>query len=323
MQEFEYRLEKEDYKNWIHWNVLKHESKKMKMVSALLYVAFLALFLGKNVMQAKGNLVLLVPSIVIAVLVGIGMFYMISNQNQERMIWKRSGLKNLEKTGNFPVVHLTLDEKTLTMTVAAQEMTKTYSYSDIEQMVEIERMYLLETNEKTWQFIAKSAFSSEEEQKQFETFMNEKLADAKEKPEEYLLVDGYNIIFAWPELRELAQINLDSARDKLMDILCNYQGYQGCRLILVYDAYKVKGNPGSVMKYHNIEVVYTKEAETADQYIERTTHELGAKPQKYRVTVATSDALEQMIIWGNGATRMSALGLKAAVESAGAEYFNS
>ena len=167
MQEFEYRLEKEDYKNWIHWNVLKHESKKMKMVSALLYVAFLALFLGKNVIQAKGNLVLLVPSIVIAVLVGIGMFYMISNQNQERMIWKRSGLKNLEKTGNFPVVHLTLDEKTLTMTVAAQEM------------------YLLETNGKTWQFIAKSAFSSEEEQKQFETFMNEKLADAKENPEEY------------------------------------------------------------------------------------------------------------------------------------------
>ena len=121
--------------------------------------------------------------------------------------------------------------------------------------------------------------------------------------------------------RELAQINLDSARDKLMDILCNYQGYQGCRLILVYDAYKVKDNPGSTMKYHNIEVVYTKEAETADQYIERTTHQLGAKPQKYRVTVATSDALEQMIIWGNGATRMSALGLKAAVEAAGAEYF--
>ena len=91
----------------------------------------------------------------------------------------------MDMTGNFPVVHLTLDEKTLTMTVAAQEMTKTYSYSDIEQMVEIERMYLLETNEKTWQFIAKSAFSSEEEQKQFETFMNEKLADAKENPEEY------------------------------------------------------------------------------------------------------------------------------------------
>lgn len=102
MQEFEYRLEKEDYKNWIHWNVLKHESKKMKMVSALLYVAFLALFLGKNVMQAKGNLVLLVPSIVIAVLVGIGMFYMISNQNQERMIWNGAGLKKFGKDGQFP-----------------------------------------------------------------------------------------------------------------------------------------------------------------------------------------------------------------------------
>ena len=104
MQEFEYRLEKEDYKNWIHWNVLKHESKKMKMVSALLYVAFLALFLGKNVMQAKGNLVLLVPSIVIAVLVGIGMFYMISNQNQERMICLRRTRKpgSLSPSRHFP-----------------------------------------------------------------------------------------------------------------------------------------------------------------------------------------------------------------------------
>ena len=81
--------------------------------------------------------------------------------------------------------------------------------------------------------------------------------------EEYLLVDGYNIIFAWPELNELSKDNLDSARRKLMDILCNYQGYKGCNLILVFDAYKVKGNPGSVEKYHNIYVVYTKEAETA------------------------------------------------------------
>ncbi len=185
MQEFEYRLEKEDYKNWIHWNVLKHESKKMKMISALIYVAFLAIFLGKGAVQAKGNPVILVPSVVIAVVVGFAMFYTISNQNQERIIWKRSGLKNLEKTGKFPVVHLTLDEKTLTMTVAEQEMTKTYSYSDIEQMVEIERMYLLETNEKTWQFIAKSAFPGEEERKHFENFMNEKLADAKENPDEY------------------------------------------------------------------------------------------------------------------------------------------
>lgn len=135
----------------------------------------------------------------------------------------------------------------------------------------------------------------------------------KEKCQEYLLVDGYNIIFAWEDLRELAKVNIDSARDRLMDILCNYQGCTGVTLILVYDAYKVKGNMGSVMKYHNIHVVYTKEAETADQYIERTVHELGGK---YHVTVATSDALEQMIIWGNGALRLSALGLKEAIEQA-------
>ncbi len=133
----------------------------------------------------------------------------------------------------------------------------------------------------------------------------------KDAQKEYLLVDGYNIIFAWEDLRELAAVNIDSARDKLMDELCNYQGYLGNTLILVFDAYKVKGNPGSVMKYHNIYVVYTKEAETADQYIEKTVHEIG---KKYSVTVATSDALEQMIIWGSGATRLSARGLREAME---------
>ncbi len=138
----------------------------------------------------------------------------------------------------------------------------------------------------------------------------------KVKQEEYLLVDGYNIIFAWEDLRELAQVNIDSARDKLMDILCNYQGYRKNTVILVFDAYKVKGNPGSVSKYHNIYVVYTKEAETADQYIEKTVHDMAGK---YQVTVATSDALEQMIIWGQGAIRLSALGLKKEVEQAARE----
>lgn len=132
------------------------------------------------------------------------------------------------------------------------------------------------------------------------------------KREEYLLVDGYNIIFAWEELRELAEANIDSARDKLMDICSNYQGYAGCTLILVYDAYKVKGNPGSVQKYHNIYVVYTKEAETADQYIEKTVHEIG---RKHQVTVATSDRLEQMIIWGEGAGRLSAQGFRELVDA--------
>lgn len=120
---------------------------------------------------------------------------------------------------------------------------------------------------------------------------------------EYLLVDGYNIIFAWEDLKELAAVNIDGAREKLMDILCNYQGFKKSTLIIVFDAYKVKGNPGSVETYHNIHVVYTKEAETADQYIEKTVHEIG---RKYRVTVATSDQLEQVIILGQGGQRMSA-----------------
>lgn len=119
-----------------------------------------------------------------------------------------------------------------------------------------------------------------------------------EPKKEYLLVDGYNIIFAWEELNELAKASIDAARNKLMDILSNYQGFSGCTLILVFDAYKVKGNQGEVQKYHNIYVVYTKEAETADQYIEKTTHEIG---RKYKVTVATSDALEQVIVMGQGA----------------------
>ena len=124
-----------------------------------------------------------------------------------------------------------------------------------------------------------------------------------EPKKEYLLVDGYNIIFAWEELNELAKASIDAARNKLIDILSNYQGFIGCTLILVFDAYKVKGNQGEVQKYHNIYVVYTKEAETADQYIEKTTHEIG---RKYKVTVATSDALEQVIVMGQGAYRISA-----------------
>ena len=140
-------------------------------------------------------------------------------------------------------------------------------------------------------------------------------ADRKKKTsgEEYLLVDGYNIIFAWDELRELSEIDLAAARGRLADILCNYQGYRKCTLILVFDAYKVEGNPGEVAKYHNIHIVYTKEAETADQYIEKTVRKIS---KHHSVTVATSDALEQVIILGQGARRMSAAGLKEEVELA-------
>lgn len=120
---------------------------------------------------------------------------------------------------------------------------------------------------------------------------------------EYLLVDGYNIIFAWEELAELARTDLDAARHRLIQILCNYQGYRRCELILVFDAYKVKGNPGSIERQHGIHVVYTKEAETADMYIEKVTHTLA---KEHRVRVATSDGLEQIIILGHGAVRVPA-----------------
>lgn len=132
-----------------------------------------------------------------------------------------------------------------------------------------------------------------------------KYAKSKSKPlgDEYLLVDGYNIIFAWKELKELSKHSLDAARDRLIDILCNYRGFRKCHVILVFDAYKVKGGQGSMEKIHGIDVVYTKEAETADMYIEKTTHELG---KKHRVRVATSDSLEQIIILGGGAIRVSA-----------------
>lgn len=133
----------------------------------------------------------------------------------------------------------------------------------------------------------------------------------KKSQKEYLLVDGYNIIFAWDELKDLAQVSIDGAREKLIDILSDYQGYQGNSIILVFDAYKVKGGIGEISKYKNINVVYTKEAETADQYIEKVTHEIASK---HHVTVATSDAMEQLIIMGKGAYRLSANDLKEEIE---------
>lgn len=144
-----------------------------------------------------------------------------------------------------------------------------------------------------------------------------------ESQEEYLLVDGYNIIFAWDDLKELAATNIDGARTKLMDLLCNYQGYKKCTLILVFDAYKVQGHTEEILKYHNIYIVYTKEAETADQYIEKTAHAIGRRAS---VTVATSDGLEQVIILGQGCRRLSARGLREELEIAGreirSEYLN-
>lgn len=130
---------------------------------------------------------------------------------------------------------------------------------------------------------------------------------------EYLLVDGYNLIFAWEELSALAKQSLDAARTRLADILCNYQGYKKCVVILVFDAYRVPGSPGAIEQYHNIHIVYTKEAETADMYIERVTHEIG---KQRRVRVVTSDGAEQIIILGHGALRVSSRLFQQEVEEA-------
>ena len=143
----------------------------------------------------------------------------------------------------------------------------------------------------------------------------------KNKPhkakERYLLVDGYNVIFAWKELKELADHNIEGARNKLMEELCNYQGYTRQQVILVFDAYKTKGHKTEIVKYRNIDVVYTKEAETADQYIERCAHEMKGK---YEVTVATSDGLEQVIIAGAGCILLSARELEREIKRMGKEF---
>ncbi len=149
---------------------------------------------------------------------------------------------------------------------------------------------------------------------------NEKYRKMVQKPEKkkerYLLVDGYNIIFAWEELKELAKVSIDGARGRLMDILCNYQGIRKCHLILVFDAYRVQGHDTEIFDFHNIHVVYTKEAETADQYIEKFAYEHGNKDE---VTVATSDGLEQIIIRGKGCALYSARELKEEIERASEE----
>lgn len=142
-------------------------------------------------------------------------------------------------------------------------------------------------------------------------------------PDEYLIVDGYNVIFAWEELKAIAAENLDGARDRLNDILCNYQGYRQCRLIVVYDAYKRKGGAGSEQDYHNIHLVFTREGQTADMYIEEFVRSLG---KKVKVTVATSDSLEQLTVSSGGALRMSSaellLEIRAAERVIREEYLN-
>ena len=161
---------------------------------------------------------------------------------------------------------------------------------------------LMEIFERTYGKIKRDERSAMRAEKRPPTLKTPKLPLPPKGPE-YLLVDGYNIIFGWEELNRLAKENLELARSRLINILCNYQGFRRCNLILVFDAYRVKGNHREIEKEHGITVVYTKEAETADMYIEKTAHELG---KGHRVRVATSDNVEQIIIMGSGAIRVSA-----------------
>lgn len=161
---------------------------------------------------------------------------------------------------------------------------------------------LMEIFERTYGKVKSRIGDWDQSTKHHKSTEKEYVYKGTKKVKEYMLVDGYNVIFAWDSLRELAEQNIDAARDRLMDILVNYSSYQKYTLILVFDAYKLKGHTTEIMEYHNIYVVYTKEAETADRYIEKTAHEIG---HKYRVTVVTSDGVEQVIIRSAGCILMS------------------
>ena len=204
-------------------------------------------------------------------------------------------------------VHSGIDLNPKEEAVPAEPVRCRNSGGSIEQDKELMAIF-----ESTYGKVERKAF--EPQKKPARTELSEKYSIREQHSgPEYLLVDGYNIIFAWEELSELAKQDVAAARAVLTDILSNYRGYQKCEVILVFDAYKVKGNPGSVEKVNGIYVVYTKEAETADAYIEKTTYDLG---RHHKVRVATSDGLEQVIILGHGALRLSARAFKAEVEQA-------
>ncbi|MDD6572347.1 MAG: TetM/TetW/TetO/TetS family tetracycline resistance ribosomal protection protein [Thermoflexaceae bacterium] len=169
------------------------------------------------------------------------------------------------------------------------------SYSDDKELQDIFRRTYGETKKRTREAVVYEGTENNRKKK-------ETLYEPQESKKEYLLVDGYNVLHANEDLKDLLNVNLEAARNVLMDVLCNYQGYRRQQVILVFDAYKIKGNPGEILHYNNIDVVYTKEAETADRYIERTAHEIG---HRYDVTVVTSDGLEQVIIRGAGCRLMS------------------
>lgn len=183
MQELKYQLVKEDYQDWIHWNVARHSMKKMKIITACIYVAFFIFYVGSSIVQKKEP-VAVFSSLIVVLLLGAFMFYIISPQHQERTIWKRSGLSKLEKTKGFPKIYLMIREDGVKMEVPEQ-ICKDYSYTEVTDLEETPRLYLIGTADRSWQFVAKSAFDSTEQGEEFKSFMLEKIEDAKENPEKY------------------------------------------------------------------------------------------------------------------------------------------
>lgn len=184
MRELTYHLQKEDYMDWIHWNVRRQNQRKVHIATLIVYIIFLVLYIGGNIISKKPPLVI-ASSVVMMGFLGVFMFYIVSEKHQSQIVWKRSGLKKLEKTDGFPTVQLTVGEDGLTM-VVPDEIHKEYSYADIKEIQEIDRLFLLAAaSDGTWQFVAKSAFENEAQISEFKKFMEEKIADAKENPEKY------------------------------------------------------------------------------------------------------------------------------------------
>lgn len=183
MQELKYQLQKEDYLDWIHWNVGRQNLKKAKIMTAVIFAIFVVVYVGSGIAAGKTPAGVL-SSLILVVILGAGMFYIISPKHQERVIWRRSGLKRLEKTAGFPVINLSVRDTRVVMD-APGGVHKEYSYTELNEIEETERLFLLGAADKTWQFVAKTAFTSQEEQREFKAFIEEKIADAKENPEKY------------------------------------------------------------------------------------------------------------------------------------------
>lgn len=184
MHKIVYKLGKEDYQSWVRWNVERNYSAKKRKTTILVFIALVAAFIIGGTVTGR-SLASTLPTLVMGLVMGGFILYTTSFQGQVKMVWKRSGLSKLEQTGNYPTVTLTLKDKGLLMEAANQGFSKAYGYKDIVGIEEIDRLFLLETTDKTWQFVAKSGFESREAMDEFAAFIKEKMAAAKEEPEAY------------------------------------------------------------------------------------------------------------------------------------------